>query len=509
MSSSLSAIYSAENSLMLNQVAMNITNDNISNEGTKGYCDQTVNTSELTSLGEGGETGTNVNAAGSGAVIDSISRNVDSYLDSYYRSQNSISSYYSEYSNSTSTIQDAVNGLSGSGLTTDLNSFYSAADTLSSDPTDSTTRTAFVQSAENVASDFNSISSQLSTYRASIVGDGTDAESLSQSAVTQNCNSLNTDLKSLASLNSTIASSSTGGVTPNNLLDQRDQLLDDMSQYAPLTVTQNSNNTANVSLGNVNLVNGGTQVGVLQTTLGDASDPATVQICDSNGNAIVSNANSLITSGKIGADLELGGSDPNSLSINSYINNLNTLATSFAQQVNTIQEGGQYTDNSTNPATLSTTNMNDIFVQSPATQTATYPLTAADITVNQNVINDPFQVAAASATSAANATGDGSNALLLYQSSKTSIAGLNNQTTQQYMDTLNGTIGTQIQNITNNASSSSTIVSQIATQKGTASGVNLDEELSNLIEYQNQYEASAKVLNAVEASLQALITAVS
>lgn len=510
MTSSLNALYTAQRSLSLNQIGLSIVNDNISNVNTDGYSRQTLNISEAIINGTNGQTTNGVNANSTGAVLDSIDRNRNSYLDSYYRSQNSITNYYQEYSNSTDYIESVINSLSGSGINNDLNTFYTAASSLSSNPTDLTARTALVTAASTVASDLNTMSSTLTSYRDSVVGDGTDANKLSQSQITTNCNSLNDKLKSLADINKSISLSSSSGSTPNDLLDQRDNLLDEISNYIPINYTLNSNNTVSVSLGNVSLVSGSTVTGSLQTTLGDSDNPAIVTISDSSGNLVVNNANSLITSGSIGADLTLGGSSTDSLSINSYINNLNTLAVELAKQVNTIQEGGQYLDNSTSPATLSSTDINDIFVGDSSSSTADYTtLTAANITINQNIVNDPYKIAAASSTAASTETGDGSNALLLYQSKDKNIVALGNQSAEDYITSLNGKIGTQIDAINSKLDSQNTILSQITTERTSATGVSLDEELTNLIVYQRGYEASAKILDAVNKSLQTIIGVVS
>lgn len=470
-----------------------------------------------------------------GASIDGIARNRDAYLDNYYRTANAQLSYNNELNTDSSYIESITNDLSGSGISSALSSFYDAAQSLSQNPTDATARNNFVQQATAVCDQFNQVSGQLTDFRTSLVGDATDPGSLSSSKISTAVSTLNNDLSSLAQLNKNINISTTQGQTPNSLLDQRDSLLDDMSNYIPISVTQEANNEVNVSINGVNLVSGSQQTGMFNVSANNSTDPALVSIQDMSGNTVVSDAKSMLTTGQIGGILDIAGSSSNSLSINGVLNNLNTLASSFAQQINTIQEKGQYIDATTTPGTNrlaqvtppSSLPQYDIFTGDPAANTVTdySTVTAANLQVSSAIQNDPNKVAAASTyapgtpilTTDPNSlsTGDGSNALAMANIRNSVISFTDNSanppttvnsTMDQYLTSISGNIGVQTATIQNNYQSQNDVVSQITQRRDSEDGVDLDEELTNLVKYQSAYQASAKVFNAVNEMLQTIMS---
>ena len=122
-------------------------------------------------------------------------------------------------------------------------------------------------------------------------------------------------------------------VEPNDLLDQRDKILDELSEYLPVTINIDSIGSANVSLGANPLVSGGVLADTLtiQNSL-NVNDPADVML---TGPPPV-NVNALITSGKMGGILDVGGNDPAKLTIRGLIEKLDTLASEIANSINTL-----------------------------------------------------------------------------------------------------------------------------------------------------------------------------
>ncbi|EKE03822.1 MAG: flagellar hook-associated protein FlgK [uncultured bacterium] len=508
MTSSLFGIFNSHRSLLLNQAALNLINSNIANINTPGYSKQRLELSQNIISSSDSSIPMNAAQSGGGAIIDSISRNRDAYLDTYYRRESTSLNFYKELNETATLIEDISNELGETGISGAFNEFYNAAHQLSINPTDSIIRNDFIQKAMDLCNRFNLTYDRLDQLRDNLVGDITNPSTLDTSKVALTVDDLNTQLAALADLNKTISTSTAQGTTPNGLLDERDRLLDRISEYIPINVTQGANNLVTVSLGSTNLVTGREQVGFFDVVAGDINNPATVKIVDSTAVDIVANANSLITSGKLGGILQMGGSNANELNIYNTLSSLNTLAQEFATQVNTIHQGGQYIDTSVTPNTLALVSAVpfDIFVESNAVTNATYAnMTAGNITLNQDVINDAFKVAAASATSAANETGDGGNALVLAQLRNTKIATLGSSDTESFLNSVIGKLGIQIKSIQDSYTSQGTIVQQINSRREATIGVNLDEELTDLIRFQRAFEASAKVLNVMDKALEQII----
>jgi|GEM_PF-1097320 len=531
MTSSLFGFYTSQRSLLVNQAAINIVSNNITNINTTGYSKQRLELSQQTLLTTDCNDPLIASQSGIGSVIDTISRNRDVYIDSSYRTANSNYAYSTELYDNVSLIEDITNGLSDTGLTAALTEFYTAAQDLNNDPSNTVVRTCFLQRALDVATNFNQAASQLTTIRTNLIGDVDDPNTLNVSKINLDCNDLNNKLKAVADLNKTISLATSQGTAPNSLLDERDNLLDEISEYIPITVTGGSNNSISISMNGTNLVTDSQQVGYFKYELKDTSvdgdwdtNPPVVKIQDVNGRDILKDASSKITSGKIGAILDVTSSDENKPTINNTLDNLNTLANEFASQINAIQTYSETDD----PAAGSTTkamcidNTGSTPVLKEATEniflnndTGTNSnITAENITINNALISDPTKIATArityttasgpSSTDLAG-TGNGNNSLLIVQLESKSLANLNNLTTEEYLNSVSSNFGVQVKSVESNLDSNDAILQQISTKRESTSGVNLDEEYTDLIKYQRSYEASAKIFDVMDKVLQTII----
>ncbi|MDD3014307.1 MAG: flagellar hook-associated protein FlgK [Candidatus Gastranaerophilales bacterium] len=537
MTSGLFGFYTAQRSLMLNQAAINIINTNVANINTPGYSKQRLEVSQLSVASTDASMPLVAAQSGIGAVIDSISRNRDSYIDNSYRSAYSNYSYSSELSDNVGIIEDITNGLSDSGLTEAFKEFYNAAQQLNQNPTDTVIRTNFVQRTIDVVTEFNQISSQLTGLKTNLIGDISDTSTLDISKIALDCNDLNNKLATIADLNKTISLSTTQGNTPNSLLDNRDNLLDQISQYIPLTVSSGPNNTVNLSLGGTDLITGSAQVGYFNYELKDSSaagdwttNPPVVKIQDQNGRDVSNDVRSKITSGKMGAIIDVTGSDINKPTINNMLDKLNLLANEFAGQINSIQtynEPDMEDDGITPTGTTTQAMCIDKTAAIPTLKAVTQNIflnqntgdatniTAANIIVNSAIISNPTEIATArinydtatgATTTDLNGTGDGSNALLMAQLENKSIPNLNYATTEKYLNTVTSNFGVQVKNVEDKLDSNDTILQQVSLKRESASGVNLDEEYTDLIKFQRSYEASARIFNVVNDIMQKIMT---
>ncbi len=510
MPSSLYGIFNVQRALQLNQSAINIINNNIANINTEGYSKQSLDISQKIIVSSGSQNIVD-SQSGAGATIDSIRRNRDVYLDANYRNNNSDYNYAEELSQNVALIETKMNELSNDGINNAFNDFYNAASQLSLKPTDSLARNNFVQMASDLCNKINDVYNQLTKIRTDLVGDPLNAASLNTAKITTTCFDLNKQLEALTDINKTIALSTSEGITPNSLLDKRDLLLDKISEFIPITVTQGANNLVTVSLGDTILIQGSNRVGYFETAVGDDDNPAIIKIVDSDGADIVANANDEITSGKIAGILDVAGSDPNKLTIRGVLDSLDTLAVEFATEINTVQNNGQYIDTSVIPPVLASfVDTMDIFVEQGGTNEADYAnMTAGNIRINSNIYNNPYLVATAKSTSAANETGDGQNILLMSQLRNEPLENLGYATTEGFLSSLVGKIGIQVKNVDDTFDTKKLIFDQIKQTKESTIGVNLDEELSDLIRFQRSYEASAKLLSVIDKTLQQIIAAVS
>jgi len=517
MPSTLYGIYNAQRSLSMSQAALDIINSNVANMNTVGYSKQRLDIQQV-SNSSAYEDPLEASQSGAGAVIQGITRNRDVFLDNYYRTQNADLSYYKEYADNAIQMEDIVNELGDNGLNESMTNFYNSLSQLASNPNDYVVRTSVIQNAVALATKFNDSYSGLEDLRTSLVGEFGNADSISQSKLSLNVDDLNDKLRAVANLNNQINLSTVQGITPNALLDQRDLLLDRISEYIPVTLNYENNNTVSVNVGQFELVKGTELKGVFSVTAGpDDNNPSTLQITNDNGGIISKNAYSLLNSGKLGAILQVGGNDSSKLTIKEVMDSLNTLAGEFSNAINTVQLNGRYIDNSSSPYELSNNTSNPIdatlpldadpeamFLDSDASGT----INAKNISVNQNLINNPYFVCAAALTSGLSETGDGSNSLAMSQVRNQNIATLGGTTTQGFISSFVGVLGSKSSTIQNSYDVKDNVVSQLEQKRESKVGVNLDEELTDLIRYQKSYEAAAKIMKTINETLSTIINMV-
>ena len=511
MTGTLFGIYNAQRSLAMNQAVIDLINNNISNMNTPGYSKQRAEIAQQTS-GNNSTIPQNACQDVMGAVITDITRNRDSYLDNYYRTQNSDLNYYQELSENAGLIENITNELDNIGINNSLNEFYKSLSQLSTNSTDVVARNNVVQKAIELTTKFNSAYSRLEDQRTSLVGDITPS-GLENSKIKAAVDDLNDKLSAVAGLNDNIVLTSSQGNSPNYLLDQRDMLLDKISALIPVDISLQSNGAVTLTLGNTTLVSGREQIGNFEITTGTVDNPAIVQIKNPTGGIYVADAYSLIDSGKIGAILEMGGSEANKLTIKSVMDDLTTLAQQFATEINAIQTGGQIIDSSANPhvltldgdpATAGVDPIPNLFVDDAATGT-TAGITAGNICINNAIINDPYKIAAADAVSDPTETGDGGNAASMYQVRDILIAGLGSCTAEQYITNLAGELGSKASTIEHNLDIKENVSQQISLKRHSVIGVNLDEEMTDLIKFQRAYEASARVFSIIDQNIKTIL----
>lgn len=496
MVSSFFGLFTAQRSLTTSQTAMNVVSNNIANANTPGYSRQSIELKTSSSypqpiVGTQSLPGT----FGTGVEIESISRTRDSFLDAQYRVESCTYGQYQQKQWALENIEGILAEPSDSGILSKLDQFFSSAQDLTLNPESLSVRTSFVQQAVDLSVVLNQQAAQLQELRETLVGNETDLTSVQQSKLGMYVVDVNSKLESLAHVNREIITLKGNGVEPNDLLDERDRILDDLSQLLPLTVVENTNGSVNVSLGANALVTGS----IVNNTLsvqnsGDINDPADVLL---SGPPIV-NVNADINSGICGGILEMGGNDPTKITVYDMIENLDTLANEIATQINALQSGGRYIDSATGQLVNSAGAFDELFTGGP-------PVTAANISVDQDLIDDPNRVSAAIITAANDEVGSSGQALAMAQLRNIAFAALGNATFNGFQSSNVSALGVQAKSVDNFVDSQGTLVNQIDLRRESVSGVNLDEELVDLIRYQRAFEASSRVMSTMNDILDVLI----
>jgi flagellar hook-associated protein 1 FlgK len=316
-----------------------------------------------------------------------------------------------------------------------------------------------LSAANTLAGDFNSTANQLAQVSSSL-----------NQQVTGDVNQVNSLTTAVASLNAQIAS-----ISPNadagTLEDQRQLAIAQLSQLVGLDQISTPQNgiTLTTSSGAL-LVSGSQSFAVSTTQVGGNTDV----LAGDPPQDITSN----LTGGDLGGVLQARDTE-----LPAYSSALDSLAYGIGTQVN--QQNEQGIDSSGNSGQA-------IFTL-PTSQTGA----AASIQV---LPTDPGAIAAA--TSGEGSAGN-DNATALANLSTANIVG--GQTASGFLASFLGQIGSDTAGATTNNTAQQATLTQLTTQRDSLSGVSLDEEASNLTQYQRSYQAASQVFTIVDSLMASAI----
>ncbi len=457
MSSLSSSLAIASQSLQAQELEIQVTNNNIANVNTAGYTRETVNLAEAGAIQEGSV------SVGEGVDIVGVNSVRDNLLTLRIQQQTSQQSGAQAQVNALTQIESLF-PTSGTSLSSSLSSFFTSLSSLSTDPTSTADRQTVLQNAQTVVDQFNSISAGLS-------GPSSGLDTNVDTDVTQ-INQLSSEA---ASLNVQLLQQQAAGQTTGTITDQLNQVETQLATLTNITVTHTSQGDSIVTGNGTPLVIG-SQSYALRTAIGTDGHQ---QVWDSNGTDITS----AISGGDLGGTIEVRDTQ-----IPALQNSLDTLANQFATAFNAAQEQG-YDQNGNAGAAL-----------------FTIPTTVAGSAAGISLATTDPTAIAASSDNLANTSGSNGNVASLLAVQNASLAS-GSVTTQS------ANLIYQIGNLTATATAQSTAITQSLTtlnnQQGSLSGVSIDQESANLIQFQQAYQAAAKVISTIQSLFETTINMIS
>lgn len=203
--------------LIASMAQLQTASHNISNAGVEGYSRQSVSLATTSGVYSG------AGFIGRGVSVETVSRAVNSYLTDMAAHTTSVASADQATSTLLSQLQDAF-GTGSNGIGYATTQLLNAFSDLSTAPGDLSARQVVLSRAEDLANLFRSSSDQIESLQKSVYGD-----------VQSSTETVNGLAKQVAALNDKIANFRGTGHEPNDLLDQRDQLISQISQYVEVT----------------------------------------------------------------------------------------------------------------------------------------------------------------------------------------------------------------------------------------------------------------------------------
>ncbi|GAB2476727.1 flagellar hook-associated protein FlgK [Jatrophihabitans fulvus] len=377
-----------------------------------------------------------------GVTIAGTSRSTDLVLDARVRGEHAKSSL----ADTTSAALDAVGSILGepseTGLASQLDTFWNDWGTLTTD-NGGAARSVLLRDAGAVAATLNTMASALDDLAAS-----------TSQALGRDAGTVTTAASQLAEVNGQIAVGNATGANVNALLDRRDSLLDSLSSLSGATATIQPDGTASVTLGGAQLVSGVTA--------------ATVSV-DAGANVTVDGVAVTVSSGSMAARSTLL-----TTTLPAYRTSLDAVADALSATVNAAQTSGYDADGNPGAAMFGGSG-------------------AAGIQV---VLTDPKGVAAASVAGGSRDTG---NARLVSQ------YGTRPGGPDSTFNALVGTVGSAAAAAARQSDTQGAVTNYVDKLKAATSGVSLDEEAANMLVYQQAFNASSRVLTAIDSMLDTLI----
>ncbi len=445
MTSLSSSLAIASQSLMAEQAEISVTNNNIANASTTGYSREQVELEE---------------SPNNGVDITGITSVQDELLNIQIQQQTSQQSSANAQVNALTQVEDLFPS-TGTSLSSSLSTFFTSLTALSANPSNTASRETVISNAQTLVQQFNSISSGL-----------TGPASALNTDVTTDVAQINQLSSEAASLNQQIVQQQSAGQPTATFTDQLNQLETQLAGLTNISITHTADGDT-ISTGNGTPLVLGSESYALQTNT-DAS--GNTQVLDASGN----NITTAITGGDLGGTIQVRDND-----IPALQTSLDTLANQFATAFNSAQASG-YDANGNPGAALFTVS------STVAGSAATISLTTTDPT-------------AIAASSVAGSDASGSNGNVANLTAVQNAALPAGQSATGLASNLVYQVGSLTSTATAASSAASLSLTSLSNQQSSVSGVSIDQETANLLQYQQAYEAAAKVVSTISTLMTTLM----
>jgi flagellar hook-associated protein 1 len=448
MSGTFSSLSTALSALKYQRVAMDVASGNVANSGNAGYARRQV-VGQATGAPAMPAIWSRWEGAGDGVEASRVDRMVDPLLDARSRAEHSSLSFLDSRATSLARLESSIGEPGDDGVAAALAEFKKAWSAVANSPDNSAARSQLVARAETlrstIATQGSAVSNEWADQRTRL-----DALAVETTQVASE----------LADLNRGLRASHVAGTEAGTLLDQRDRLALRLSELTGATVTINTDTTVDVQVSGQQLVSGNTAYAVTvsgaESIYDQGADPVTLRI---DGNPVT------LGGGQLGGTAHLLSTD-----LPDYLTKLDDFVASMATAVNDQHALGVDLDG--NPG-------GPVFTGT----------TAATLAV---ALTDARAIAAADPVKGGL---DNTNALKL---------GTLDMASGDYRNLVTR-FGVTVASARQAFSTQGVLVGQVDASREALSGINVDEEMVNLLAAQRGYEGAARVLTAMDTMLDTLI----
>ena len=458
--------------VLAQQNALDVVGHNIANLNTEGYSRQRA---EIVTAPPWSTAAYNSQVApgqlGTGAEVTRLERLRDAFVDVAVRNQFGGQAAAQASVEQMSQVEAVFQEPGDGGISALFERFWAAADDVAARPDDISARQAFAQAANGLATGFRQLDASL-----------VDIQSQSNARLDASVLEIDGLSSRIAALNVEIADALAYGQQPNDMLDTRDQLMDDLSKVINFTYSEAPTGEVTISFG----------------AFGNLVDPLAAGGFNSMSRPALdaAYANGDLRSGRAFADMQLwdpagaAGSAGTGI-VDTVRGQLDQLVADFVGRVN-AQHGAGFDLNGAAGGNI---------FDAGGTTAGTIQLDGGN-----DILANPWLVAAASSWAAPGEPGNGGNFLTLLNNVRDALApALGNQSWAQFYSGVVTGIGSQSASAQRDLDNADVLVEMSLGRRAQVSGVSLDEEMSNMLRFQHAYNASARVLTTMDDALDTII----
>lgn len=427
-------LHSARTGMSVSQASIQTTSHNINNINTPGYSRQRVEQSTKSAYSNPGyNSSMGPGQIGTGVQATDVIRIRNTFYDFQYRSEShnygETSIKYQHYTN----MEKIFNEPSDSAISASISDFFSSWQELSKNPNDTGAKDVVIQNAKYLSTNVSNVKEKLDKL-------STQAEKKLNDDVSE----INDMINQIRGLNKEIKLIEGSGKTPNDLMDQRDSVIDELSHKL------NIENSEVQKLINEKLEN------KTEVTLDELKNIGDV-------------------SGEIQGSLDMIDK------ISEYTSDLKEFAKGLIKGVNNVMNGRDFDDNN---------------VQATDQQLFIFNENGDPIIkANEDLVNNPKNLIM---------TAQKAENMYKLKDAKITIDG-ENITIGNYYNNIVQKLGNETKEVIRNESNQSKLLGEIDNLRLNVSGVSLDEEMVNLIQFQHSYNASAKVISTIDSLLDVVV----
>ncbi len=441
--STFMGIQTSLRALLAQQRALDVTSHNIANAGTQGYSRQqaVLQATDALTIPAGGTASGGAAQLGTGVDVTSYQRIRDGFLDLQWRRQNMGLGEQTTRSNSLGQVELAFAEPGENGIAAGLGRFWSAWSDLSNAPDSASAKQALIDEARTLSSSINDLQTSLSAARTQ-ANDELAALTGAGGEVARITEDLKNTLNAIRDAEKT-------GAQPNDLYDRRDLLLDSLSTMGQVSVTASPAGGVDIALGGVTIVES-------DDTTGTAAVPAGTFPMTFPGNP----------GGQLGALMTLGSSTG---PIAAYQTDLDAMAQSLVTSVNTAY----------------------------GVTGANFFSYAVDVTTGLPKLSLDPAMSAATLRAGTGGTADNTVAL--------AVGALRGGDADDRYGAIVTRLGNEVSQASRQAATAQTLTDALQDRRDSASGVSLDEEMTNLIRFQRAYQAASRAMSTTDEMIDVLI----